>query len=120
MGFKKAIKYLKSRTNSNVLAPAIEVLEEAIKPQIDRGEYWQKKYEALWAERQWRDAKKDTPERGEIVLGMWTDGTIGLVYLTALCWYESDSDYSVENVSYWMPIPDAPGHDSREEETCGL
>ena len=62
---------------------------------------------------QWRSVEDELPKPEQDVLVTMGYGEFGVAWLTSLSngtckWYSNDDTLSLDNVKYWMPIPEPP------------
>lgn len=66
---------------------------------------------------QWRSVKDELPPVDRDVIVSMGCGEFGVVWLSALSngtckWYSNDDTLSLDNIKYWMPIPELPKDES--------
>lgn len=66
---------------------------------------------------QWRSVKDELPPVDKDVLVSMGCGEFGVAWLSALSngtckWYSNDDTLSLDNIKYWMPIPEPPKDES--------
>ena len=66
---------------------------------------------------QWRSVEDELPEVDKDVLVGMGCGEFGVAWLSALSngtckWYSTDDTLSLDNIKYWMPIPEPPKDES--------
>ncbi|MBD5302311.1 MAG: DUF551 domain-containing protein [Bacteroides sp.] len=65
----------------------------------------------------WRSVEDELPPVDKDVLVSMGCGEFGVVWLSALSngtckWYSTDDTLSLDNIKYWMPIPEPPKDES--------
>ena len=66
---------------------------------------------------QWRSVDDELPPVDKDVLVSMGCGEFGVVWLSALSngtckWYSNDDKLSLDNIKYWMPVPELPKTES--------
>lgn len=67
---------------------------------------------------QWRNVADELPKAEQDVLVAMGYGEFGVAWLSSLSngtckWYSNDNTLSLDNIRYWMPIPELPNDECK-------